>query len=45
MDLKVPPAGESISTVVISEWLVSEGESVKEDQTLVILETDKINVE
>lgn len=45
MELKVPPAGESISTVVISEWLVEEGDSVQEDQTLVILETDKINVE
>lgn len=45
MELKVPPAGESISTVVISEWLVAEGDAVAEDQVLVILETDKINVE
>ena len=45
MELKVPPAGESISTVLISEWLVEEGQAVKEDQTVVILETDKINVE
>lgn len=45
MDLKVPPAGESISTVMISEWLVQEGEAVSEDQILVVLETDKINVE
>ena len=45
MDLKVPPAGESISTVMISEWLVKEGDSVDQDQTLVVLETDKINVE
>lgn len=45
MELKVPPAGESISTVVISEWLVSEGDAISEDQVLVVLETDKINVE
>ena len=45
MELKVPPAGESISTVMISEWLVAEGDPVTADQTLVILETDKINVE
>lgn len=45
MELKVPPAGESISTVMISEWLVAEGESVSADQILVVLETDKINVE
>ena len=45
MELKVPPAGESISTVMISEWLVEEGDSVQLDQPLVVLETDKINVE
>ncbi len=45
MELKVPPAGESISTVMISEWLVAEGDSVSADQILVVLETDKINVE
>lgn len=45
MELKIPPAGESISTVVISEWLVNEGDTVTEDQVLVVLETDKINVE
>lgn len=45
MDLKVPSAGESISTVMISEWLVKEGDEIAVDQTLVVLETDKINVE
>lgn len=45
MELKVPPAGESILTVMISEWLVAEGDSVSVDQILVVLETDKINVE
>lgn len=45
MELKVPPSGESISTVMISEWLVAEGDAVTEDQILVVLETDKINVE
>ncbi len=45
MELKVPPAGESISTVMISEWLVAEGDAISEDQILVVLETDKINVE
>lgn len=45
MELKVPPAGESISTVMISEWLVAEGDAISADQILVVLETDKINVE
>ena len=45
MELKVPPAGESISTVMISEWLVAEGDAITADQIVVVLETDKINVE
>jgi 2-oxoglutarate dehydrogenase E2 component (dihydrolipoamide succinyltransferase) len=45
MELQVPPAGESISTVMISEWLVAEGDPVTVDQIVVVLETDKINVE
>ncbi len=45
MEIKVPPAGESITTVMVSEWLVEEGDSVEADQILLVLETDKINVE
>lgn len=44
-DLIVPSAGESISQVIISEWLVEKGGYVKQDEPVVILETDKINVE
>ncbi len=45
MDIKVPPSGESISTVLVSEWLVEEGEAVEADQIVAVLETDKVNVE
>jgi len=45
VELKVPQVGESISTVVVGEWLVKPGESVARDSVVVILETDKINVE
>lgn len=45
VELKVPQVGESISTVVVGEWLVKPGESVAQDSVVVILETDKINVE
>jgi 2-oxoglutarate dehydrogenase E2 component (dihydrolipoamide succinyltransferase) len=45
VELKVPSVGESISTVVVGEWLVKTGQSVAQDTILVVLETDKINVE
>ena len=45
VELKVPSVGESISTVVVGEWLVKAGESVAQDTPLVVLETDKVNVE
>lgn len=45
VDLKVPSVGESISTVVVGEWLVKAGQPVAQDAIVVVLETDKINVE
>lgn len=45
VELKVPPVGESISQVVVGEWLVKPGQSVAQDSIVVVLETDKINVE
>lgn len=45
IELKVPTVGESISTVVVGEWLVQPGQSVAQDTILVVLETDKVNVE
>ncbi len=45
VEVKVPPVGESISSVVVARWMVQPGESVKEGTSLVELETDKVNVE
>lgn len=45
IELKVPAVGESITEVMIGEWLKSEGDSVAQDEPLVIIETDKVNVE
>ena len=43
--IKVPTVGESITEVVIGEWLLAEGSAVTIDQPVVALETDKVNVE
>ncbi|MGH7872645.1 MAG: 2-oxo acid dehydrogenase subunit E2, partial [Candidatus Binatia bacterium] len=43
--LTIPEVGESISEVSINEWLKKEGDSVEQDENLVIIETDKATVE
>jgi 2-oxoglutarate dehydrogenase E2 component (dihydrolipoamide succinyltransferase) len=45
IELKVPQAGESITEVVISQWLKSEGAIANQDEALALIETDKANVE
>jgi 2-oxoglutarate dehydrogenase E2 component (dihydrolipoamide succinyltransferase) len=45
LELKIPSFGESISEVLISEWLKAEGERVAIDEGLVVIETDKVTSE
>jgi 2-oxoglutarate dehydrogenase E2 component (dihydrolipoamide succinyltransferase) len=45
IELKVPPVGESITEVQIGEWVKAEGQSVKRDETIVKIETDKVTVD
>ena len=44
-EFKFPDVGEGIHEGVITRWLVSEGDTVKSDQTLVEMETAKAIVE
>lgn len=43
--MTVPSVGESITEVLISEWLVVQGGSVTHDEPIVVLETDKVTVD
>jgi 2-oxoglutarate dehydrogenase E2 component (dihydrolipoamide succinyltransferase) len=45
VELKVPPVGESITEVVIGDWLKSEGDAVSRDEVVAMIETDKVTVE
>src|SRR3989344_8202830 len=40
-EFKFPDVGEGITEGEIVKWLVNEGDSVKEDQKIVQVETDK----
>src|SRR6185369_8568910 len=45
IELKIPEVGESITEVEIGGWLKQPGESVKKDEPLVTLESEKATVE
>lgn len=45
IELKVPPVGESITEVIIGDWLQAEGVWVAEDEPIVVVESDKVNLE
>lgn len=45
VELKVPSVGESITEVLIGDWLKQSGDAVVADEALVVIETDKVTVE
>ena len=44
-ELKLPDIGEGVAEGEIIKWMVKEGETIKEDQPLVEIMTDKVNVQ
>src|SRR5271154_5126542 len=44
-EIRVPTLGESISEATVGKWFKQRGETVKADEPLVELETDKVTVE
>ena len=45
IEVRVPQLGESVVDAVVGTWLKHEGDRVEAGETLVELETDKVNVE
>ena len=45
IEIKVPAAGESITSANIAKWYKSNGDAVKKGDPLVSLETDKVSNE
>ena len=41
----VPVLGESITEATVSKWLKSKGDNINADESIVELETDKVNLE
>jgi len=45
IELKVPEVGESISEAEVGRWLKKPGDTIKKDDPVVELETDKVSLE
>jgi 2-oxoglutarate dehydrogenase E2 component (dihydrolipoamide succinyltransferase) len=45
VEIKVPALGESITEATVAKWMKAAGDSVKSDEPLVELETDKVTIE
>src|SRR5690606_19998045 len=44
-EVKVPTLGESVTEATVGEWLKQPGDTVKLDEPIASLETDKVAVE
>jgi 2-oxoglutarate dehydrogenase E2 component (dihydrolipoamide succinyltransferase) len=44
-EIRVPTLGESVTEATVGKWLKKAGDTVKADETLLELETDKVSIE
>ena len=44
IDLKIPEVGESIQEALLAQWLKHDGETVRKDDILFVIETDKVTL-
>ena len=45
IEVKVPSVGESVTEAVLAQWFKNDGERVKKDEPLFVIETDKVTLE
>src|SRR5215510_3130019 len=45
VELKIPPVGESITEVQISNWLRAEGDLVQTDEPVAVIDSEKTTFE
>src|ERR1700733_13147169 len=44
-EIKIPAVGESITEVQISEWIKAEGDTVKQNEPLAVIDSEKTTFE
>ena len=45
IDIKVPSVGESVTEALLAQWFKKDGDTVRKDEALFVLETDKVTLE
>jgi 2-oxoglutarate dehydrogenase E2 component (dihydrolipoamide succinyltransferase) len=45
IEVKVPSVGESVTEAVLAQWYKNDGDMVKKDEPLFVIETDKVTLE
>jgi 2-oxoglutarate dehydrogenase E2 component (dihydrolipoamide succinyltransferase) len=45
IEVKVPSVGESITEALLAQWFKKDGDAVRKDEPLFVLETDKVTLE
>ena len=45
IEIKVPSVGESVTEALLAQWFKKDGELVKNDEPLFVIETDKVTLE
>jgi 2-oxoglutarate dehydrogenase E2 component (dihydrolipoamide succinyltransferase) len=45
IEIKVPSVGESVTEALLAQWYKKDGDSVRQDEPLFALETDKVTLE
>jgi 2-oxoglutarate dehydrogenase E2 component (dihydrolipoamide succinyltransferase) len=45
IEIKVPSVGESVTEALLAQWFKTEGDAVKNDEPLFVIETDKVTLE
>ncbi|MEJ5358400.1 MAG: 2-oxoglutarate dehydrogenase complex dihydrolipoyllysine-residue succinyltransferase [Desulfobacterales bacterium] len=45
IEIRVPSVGESVTEALLAQWLKRDGDLVRKDEVLLVLETDKVTLE
>ena len=45
VEVKVPSVGESVTEALLAQWFKSDGDMIKKDEPLFVIETDKVTLE
>jgi 2-oxoglutarate dehydrogenase E2 component (dihydrolipoamide succinyltransferase) len=45
IDIKVPSVGESVTEALLAQWFKKDGDKVRKDEPIFVLETDKVTLE